>query len=101
VPEKRNTAILAHEVATALRMGGNVVLTVNGPAIIMPQGAHEAEHGAREAEQGEESQGEDLGPRRRKEVEALVEEWTQENRAQGPAAVMYAVSGKQRIFRNR
>jgi hypothetical protein len=67
----------------------------------MPQGAHEAEHGAREAEQGEESQGEDLGPRRCKEVEALVEEWTQENRAQGPAAVMYAVSGKQRIFRNR
>ncbi|KAJ7870833.1 hypothetical protein B0H14DRAFT_2571153 [Mycena olivaceomarginata] len=51
VPEKRNTALLAHEVATALRMGGNVVLTVNGPAIIMPQGAHEAEHSAREAGQ--------------------------------------------------
>ncbi|KAJ7880773.1 hypothetical protein B0H14DRAFT_2566159 [Mycena olivaceomarginata] len=52
------------------------------------QGAREAEQGTHEAEQGEESQDEDLGPRQRKEVEALVEEWTQENCAQGPAAVM-------------
>ncbi|KAJ7652969.1 hypothetical protein B0H14DRAFT_2659491 [Mycena olivaceomarginata] len=35
-PEKWNTALLAHEVATALHMGGKVVLTVNGPAIVMP-----------------------------------------------------------------
>ncbi|KAJ7792121.1 hypothetical protein B0H14DRAFT_2624291 [Mycena olivaceomarginata] len=60
-----------------------------------------AEQGAREAEEGEESQGENLGPRQRKEVEVFVGERAQENRAQGPATVMYAVSGKQRIFRNR
>jgi hypothetical protein len=81
-------------------MGGKVVLTVNGPTIVMPRGAHDTEQGAREAEEGEESQGENLGPRRRKEVEVFVGERAQENRAQGLATVMYAVSGKQRIFRN-
>ncbi|KAJ7873084.1 hypothetical protein B0H14DRAFT_3438523 [Mycena olivaceomarginata] len=73
VPEKQNTALLAHKVATALHMGGRVVLTMNGPTIVMPQGAHEAEQGAREAEEGEESQGENLGLRRCKEVEVFVE----------------------------
>ncbi|KAJ7301344.1 hypothetical protein DFH08DRAFT_978821 [Mycena albidolilacea] len=100
-PEKRSTALFAHEVATALHMGGKVVLTVNGSTIVMPQGAHDAEQGACEVEEGEESQSENLGPRRRKEVEVFVGERAQENRAQGPATVMYAVSGKQRIFRNR
>jgi hypothetical protein len=89
--------LLAHEVATALRAGGKVVLTANGPVIAMPQDT-------REAEQGEEShrpKHDDLSTERRKTLEGFVEEWTQENRAQGPAAVMYAVSGQQRIFQNR
>ncbi|KAJ7772495.1 hypothetical protein B0H14DRAFT_2632323 [Mycena olivaceomarginata] len=86
-PEKRNTALLAHEGCNRASHGR--------------QGAHDAEQGAREAEEGEESQGENLGPRWCKEVEVFVEERAQENRAQGPATVMYAVSGKQRIFRNR
>jgi hypothetical protein len=80
-PAKHKTTLFAHEVETALHAGGKVVLTAEGPAIVMPQ--------------------DDLGPKRRKAVEGLVEEWTQENRAQGPAAVMYAVSGKQHIFQNR
>ncbi|KAJ7790910.1 hypothetical protein B0H14DRAFT_3501151 [Mycena olivaceomarginata] len=80
-PAKRKTTLFAHEVATALHAGGKVILTAEGPAVVMPQ--------------------DDLGSKRRKAVEGLVEEWTQENRAQGPAAVMYAVSGKRRIFQNR
>ncbi|KAJ7310666.1 hypothetical protein DFH08DRAFT_974349 [Mycena albidolilacea] len=80
-PAKRKTTLFAHEVATALHVGGKVILTAEGPAIVVPQ--------------------DDLGSKWRKAVEGLVEEWTQENRAQGPAAVMYVVSGKRRIFQNR
>jgi hypothetical protein len=89
--------LLAHEVATALHAGGKVVLTANGPVIVMPQDACEAEQG----EELHRPKRDDLSTEQRKTVEGLVEEWTQENRAQGPAAVMYAVSGKQRIFQNR
>jgi hypothetical protein len=78
---KRKTTLFAPEVATALHAGSKVILTTKGPAIVMPQ--------------------DDLGSKRRKAVKGFVEEWTQENCAQGPAAVMYAVSGKRRIFQNR
>ncbi|KAJ7694028.1 hypothetical protein B0H14DRAFT_3530851 [Mycena olivaceomarginata] len=43
----------------------------------------------------------DLDPKQRKAVKGFVEEWTQENHTQGPAAVMYTVSGRQHIFQNR
>jgi hypothetical protein len=72
--------LFMHEVATALHAGSKVILTAEGPAIVMPQ--------------------DDLISKRRKAVKGLVEEWTQENRTQGPAAVMYAVSGKRHIFQN-
>ncbi|KAJ7894460.1 hypothetical protein B0H14DRAFT_3426866 [Mycena olivaceomarginata] len=80
LPAKRKTTLFAHEVATALHAGGKIILTAEGPAIVMPQ--------------------DDLGSKWCKEVEGLVEEWTQENRTQGPTAVMYAVSGKRHIFQN-
>ncbi|KAJ7857277.1 hypothetical protein B0H14DRAFT_3447978 [Mycena olivaceomarginata] len=88
-PQKRETTLLAHEVANVLRAGGKVTLTANGPKIVMPQGSREAEQGRN-----------NLSTQRRKAVEGFVE-WTQENRDQGPTAVMYAVSGNQCIFQNR
>ncbi|KAJ7707983.1 hypothetical protein B0H14DRAFT_3525621 [Mycena olivaceomarginata] len=53
-PVKRKTTCFVHEVATALHAGGKVILTAEGPAIVMPQ--------------------DDLSSKRRKAVEGLVEE---------------------------